>query len=267
MRGGSQSHLLRADDGYCYVVKSPGNPQGSRTLANEYIANCVLGRVGINSPVLKFIQIDSEFIQLNDMHFQLANKKVVLSAGVHLGLSYPGDPARTAVYDFLPAVMLTRVSNLAHFIGVLVCDKWLSNTDARQAMFFREPSDSGDQRNEKGNTSFTAVMIDNGQILNGSHWKFVDSHRLCSYISPEVYSGVRGWSDFDPWFARINEFRDGDLERVSLSVPDEWIAGQTAELQRIVQQLEYRIGQLPRLIEDMHRCCKPTPFINWNSAL
>src|SRR3981189_2189650 len=38
MRGGSQSHLLRASDGAHYVTKFMNNPQHVRVLANEMLA-------------------------------------------------------------------------------------------------------------------------------------------------------------------------------------------------------------------------------------
>jgi hypothetical protein len=38
MCGGSQAQLVQGDDGHSYVCKFVGNPQGTRTLINEWIA-------------------------------------------------------------------------------------------------------------------------------------------------------------------------------------------------------------------------------------
>jgi hypothetical protein len=38
LRGGAQSHLLRASDGASYVTKFQNNPQHIRVLANEMLA-------------------------------------------------------------------------------------------------------------------------------------------------------------------------------------------------------------------------------------
>jgi hypothetical protein len=38
MRGGAQSHLMRASDGHLYVVKFQDNPQHTRSLVNELLA-------------------------------------------------------------------------------------------------------------------------------------------------------------------------------------------------------------------------------------
>jgi hypothetical protein len=39
MRGGSQAHLMRASDGFFYIVKFQNNPQHVRVLANEFFAS------------------------------------------------------------------------------------------------------------------------------------------------------------------------------------------------------------------------------------
>ena len=39
MRGGAQSHLMRASDGDYYVCKFVNNPQHPRVLANEFLAS------------------------------------------------------------------------------------------------------------------------------------------------------------------------------------------------------------------------------------
>ncbi len=39
LRGGAQSHLLRASDGACYVTKFQNNPQHIRVLANEMLGH------------------------------------------------------------------------------------------------------------------------------------------------------------------------------------------------------------------------------------
>ena len=60
-----------------------------------------------------------------------------VSTGWQFGSRYPGDPSRMAVYDFVPDTLLHQVRNLSDFLGALVFDKWVSNADGRQAVFFR----------------------------------------------------------------------------------------------------------------------------------
>jgi hypothetical protein len=46
MRGGAQSHLMRCDDGYYYVVKFQNNPQHTRVLVNELLGTRLAARLG-----------------------------------------------------------------------------------------------------------------------------------------------------------------------------------------------------------------------------
>ena len=47
MRGGAQAHLMRAADGFFYVVKFRNNPQHLRVLANELLAARLAEAVGL----------------------------------------------------------------------------------------------------------------------------------------------------------------------------------------------------------------------------
>ena len=46
MRGGAQSHLMRASDGGYWIVKTQDNPQHIRVLANEIFASRLGRRLG-----------------------------------------------------------------------------------------------------------------------------------------------------------------------------------------------------------------------------
>jgi hypothetical protein len=58
--------------------------------------------------------------------------------GLHFGSRYPVDPLRQAVYDYLPLSLLRVVLNADSFCGMLAFDKWVSNANGRQAVFFRD---------------------------------------------------------------------------------------------------------------------------------
>ncbi len=66
-----------------------------------------------------------------------ARRHIAVEPGWHFGSRYPGDPARTAVYDFLPDALLPKVVNLEDFRAILVFDKWVANADGRQSVFYR----------------------------------------------------------------------------------------------------------------------------------
>src|SRR6185295_4553893 len=138
MRGGAQAHLLEAVDGHHYVVKFLNNPQHRRILVNEWIAGVFLRYLGVSSPEVTMIRITQEFLDANpDVAMQTGREHRPPSLGWHFGSRYPGNPARTVVYDFLPDALLDMVANAADFRAVLVFDKWMGNADSRQAVFFR----------------------------------------------------------------------------------------------------------------------------------
>src|ERR1700736_6545620 len=138
MRGGAQAHLLECDDGHYYVVKFRNNPQHRRILVNEWIASVFLNYLHISTPETAMVNLPADFLAGNaDVHIQLGSRRQAVEPGWHFGSRYPGDPAKVLVYDFLPDTLLDKVVNAAEFLGVLAFDKWISNADARQSIFFR----------------------------------------------------------------------------------------------------------------------------------
>jgi hypothetical protein len=138
MRGGAQAHLLECDDGHFYVVKFRNNPQHRRILINEWIGSAFLHYLQIATPAAAIVNLPAEFLEANPgIHIQLGSRHQPVEPGWHFGSRHPGDPGKIMVYDFLPDALLDRVVNASEFLGVLAFDKWMSNADARQSIFFR----------------------------------------------------------------------------------------------------------------------------------
>src|SRR5258706_13849571 len=107
MRGGAQAHLIEAADGHCYVVKFLNNPQHRRVLVNEWIASIFLRYLGIATPDVAMVRVTPQFLAANpEVYIQLGSGRRQVEPGWHFGSCFPGDPRRTAVYDFLPAGLL-----------------------------------------------------------------------------------------------------------------------------------------------------------------
>jgi len=118
MRGGAQSHLLEADDGRFYIVKFQNNPQHRRVLVNELVASTFLRYLEISTAETALIHVTSEFLRQNpDVYIELGANKTQVAMGWQFGSRYPGDPARMAVYDFVPDTLLHKVNNLTDFPG------------------------------------------------------------------------------------------------------------------------------------------------------
>jgi hypothetical protein len=265
MRGGAQAHLLEASDSHAYVVKFINNPQHRRILVNEWIASVFLNYLGIASPEAAMVRLSEEFLAANpEVHLQLGTRRQSPNAGWHFGSRYPGDPARTVVYDFLPDAILDTIENLSDFLGALAFDKWMGNADARQAVFFRARLKEWIPGSEAHGLKmgFVAQMIDNGFVFDGPNWGFGDSAIQGLYFRPSVYRGVRSLADFEPWLARIVNFPEEIVDQAMKAIPPVWLEGEEEALEVLLARLLKRRARVPDLIEDSRRG-RVNPFPNW----
>jgi hypothetical protein len=262
MRGGAQAHLLEASDGHAYVVKFQNNPQHRRILVNEWVASTFLHYLGISAPEIAMVEVTESFLAGDpEAYIQLGRDRRAVVPGWHFGSRYPGDPARTVVYDYLPDSLLDRVENLPDFRGVLAFDKWMGNADSRQAIFFRarvlEPL-----AETSGRLGFVAQMMDNGYVFDGPHWRMGESAIQGLYFRPLVYRTVRGLEDFEPWLDRIRNFPEEIVDQAVKRIPPAWLEGDEGELERLLELLMKRRARVPDLIE---QCCSgpSNPFPDW----
>ena len=259
MRGGAQAHLLEADDGNWYVVKFRNNPQHRRILVNELAAASLLGYLKITVPESTLIRVSDAFLDANpEVHLTLGTRRIPVEAGWHFGSRYPGDPARVAVYDFLPDSLLSKVANLDDFRAILIFDKWAANADGRQCVFYRALVRSA----EGAAQGFIARMIDHGFIFNGPNWDFPDSPLQGLYARRQVYDGVRSLDDFQPWLDQVRHFPEEVMDSAWKSIPPEWIEGEESELERLLEHLYERRKRVADLIAAC-RDLRANPFPNW----
>lgn len=265
MRGGAQSHLIEADDDRTYIVKFQNNPQHRRILINELIASTFLRYLQIATPETAIVNVSRQFLDDNpEVHIQLGTTRSPITPGWHFGSCYPGDPARTAVYDFLPDVLLGQVSNPTDFMAMLAFDKWSSNSDARQSIFVRArlrqfvPSSS----THPLKLGFVALMMDHGFIFDGPHWNYTDSPIQGLYFRTSVYRNVRGWDDFQPWLEQIANFPESVVDDALKQIPAEWMDGDGGRLQALLEKLMTRRKRVAGLIQECSRG-RVNPFPNW----
>ncbi len=259
MRGGAQSHLLEADDGHWYVVKFRNNPQHSRILVNELISTALLEYLKIAIPESAVVQVSAEFVAANpELRMSLGNRSIGVEPGWHFGSRYPGNPARTAVYDFLPDALLPQVANLEDFRAILVFDKWVGNADGRQSVFYRAIV----RRAGEGRPGFVARMIDHGFAFNGPNWDFVESPAQGLYARRLVYEPVRTIDDFQPWLDQVLHFPEEVMDQAWKRIPAGWIEGEEDALEQLLERLYERRKRLPELINAC-REVRSNPFPNW----
>lgn len=268
MRGGAQAHLLAAQDrdGTAYfVTKFVENPQHRRILVNEWVAARLLEYLQIASPMVAAVELSRTFLDSNpEVYLQLGTQRQPVAPGWHLGSRFPGNPETDAVYDFLPDSLLPQVVNLSDFTAILAFDRWVGNSDARQAIFFRRRIRDWLDKPElsPARKGFIAQMVDHGYIFDGPHWSFSSAPLQGLYPRPLVYEGVREMDDFQPWLDRIVHLPDTVLDEALRSVPEQWLDGDRDNLERLLEGLSRRRTDVARLIEDTVKA-RPQSFPGW----
>ena len=267
MRGGAQAHLLEADDGKFYVVKFQNNPQHRRILINELIAGEILAHLQVASPECRIVRLSREFLELNpEIHIQTGTRRVAVEPGWHFGSRHPGDPDSIAIYDFIPDALLHQVANQEQFRAVLVFDRWVSNADGRQSIFFRAQLQDWMARPgvPPRKLGFVALMIDHGFAFNGPHWDLPESAITGLYPRRLVYEGVRSIQDFEPWLSRVLTFPAEVIDKAIAKIPPEWLGNDGGLLERLLEALMRRRKRIEELLFDCRKA-PGNPFPRWVS--
>ncbi len=253
MRGGAQSHLMRAADGHFYVVKFQNNPQHLRVLANELLAGRLAERLGLPVAVPAVIEVREWLIEHTpELNIQLAGGMLACQPGLQFGSRYVVDPFLGQVADYLPDELLPRVRNVEVFAGALVLDKWTCNANGRQAAFWKKPRER----------KYAVAFIDQGYCFNAGEWSFPDAPLRGVYARNLVYEGVSGWQSFEPWISRLESLSESVIWAVADEVPPEWYENDREALEGLLKKLLVRRGRVRELIRDF-RLSSRQPFPKW----
>lgn len=254
MKGGSQSHLMRCSDGNYYVVKFQNNPQHRRILFNEFLGTKLAERIGLPTTPIAIVEVSEDLIRLSEeLVIELPRARIPCRQGLQFGSQFPGDPRRSALFDFFSDSHLGRVVNLADFIGMLVFDKWTCNADGRQVLFC--PVEH----------RYRAVMIDQGFCFNVGGWNFPDAPLRGLYAQTLVYAGVIGMKTFEVWLERLEEsITEEVFDEIIRQIPPDWYEDDQDELPRLIERLLARRSRIPELIVDAKESSRQ-PFQNWIS--
>jgi hypothetical protein len=256
MRGASQPWLVRCEDGASYVVKFQNNPQHARVLANEMLASRLARLVGLPAATPTFVEVSRSLIGNNpQLAFDIGDRRVPISPGLHFGSRFPGVPGETLVVDFLPDRLLRRVKDLpAAFLGAFVFDKWTCNCDGRQVIFHRPAGDES--------SSYAVALIDQGFCFNDGDWTFPDSPSRALYPRRFVYEKVTGFDSFEPFLSRIENVTADELEEGAQGIPTEWCEPDPSQLRRLIEALYARRRTLRQALVDAKNSSLD-PFPNW----
>ncbi len=262
MRGGAQSHLMRASDGAYYVTKFQNNPQHIRVLANEMIATRLGKMLGLPMPSIAVMEVSDWLIAHSpEMRIRAGALSQPCASGRQLASFYSRGEGEGVFFDYLPAAAMEAVENLGDFARVLVLDKWCCNSDGRQAIF--SPMPGATRRCAPGRRRYRASFIDQGYCFNAGDWSFPDSPLRGVYANRGVYRGVRGWEDFEPALSRAEAADSQQLWACALGVPEEWYEGDRTGLERLIEAMYRRRGLIRDLIS-VFRLSHLEPFPQWN---
>lgn len=257
LRGGAQSHLLRASDGACYVTKFQNNPQHIRVLANEMLATRLGQMLGLPMPRVDRIEVSEWLIEHTaDLRIELAGSSISCKPGSHFASLYIQDPSDGPVWDYLPENLLEDVRNVDDFPRVLVLDRWTCNADGRQAVFTRNGERGG---------KYAATFIDQGYCFNAGEWSFPDSPLRGVYARNCVYKHVAGWNAFEPALTLAEQMDVDEIWRIASKIPPEWYEFDTDGLNRLVETLYRRRAMIRDLIVTF-RTSSRNPFPNWTAS-
>jgi hypothetical protein len=263
MRGGAQAHLMRCSDGHYYVVKFQNNPQHRRILVNELLATKLAARLGLPTTPVAIVEVSEEMIRgTYELAMELPRARVPCQPGLQFASRFPGDPRRTALFDFLPDEQLRRVDNLHDFAGMLVFDKWSCNTNGRQTVFI--PAGKAERASaEGGERTYQTAMIDQGFCFNAGEWNFPDAPLHGLYARNRVYEGVTGMESFAPWLERLErQVTERTLDEITREIPPGWYEDDYDAVMRLSEQLLRRRTRVPDLILEAKRSNRQ-PFPNW----
>lgn len=257
MRGGAQSQLMLGADGNLWVVKFQNNPQHLRVLANELIATRLAAAIGLTVPQTEVVEV-TEWLAANtaDMQVDLVRGgRERCAAGLQFGSQFVGGLMPGQVVDYLPESQLDEVKNVAEFAGMLCIDKWAGNCNGRQAVFERRPRER----------KYRATFIDQGFCFNAGEWTFPDSPLRGVYARNRVYARVTGWQSFEPWLSRVEAMDAAVLWQIAEAVPPVWYGGDTAVIERLMEQMLRRRSRVRELIASF-RDSNREPFPMWDAA-
>ena len=247
LRGGAQSFLVRDSAGVAYVAKFVGNPQGTRTLVNEWMVSRLLKHLRLSTPEVCRLHLPRGIAGEELLEFQVGKRKVPIAEGLHFGSRCPANPDRKAIFDFLPRRLLDRVVNLPDLLMAYAFDKWVGQSDNRQAIFIRE-------RVTGEKPLFRTYLIDQGLSFGGSRWVMSDVPLAGLFHDRSIYLDANFAVLSRLSVERIQQLPEETLFSIVQEIPHEWLApGDQQELVRLVEMLAKRRVTLNDTIDRMLR--------------
>jgi hypothetical protein len=255
MKGGSQSSLVRANDGRHYIVKMTDNPMGTNVLANEYMGSLIAKAVGLPVAEFRGIFLSDSFIDSHpDLWFELPSGVRRPNKGMHFGSLLVGQPSGAdRPIEYISPSRVNMIPNREAFLGMYLLDVWANHQDNRQAIFRRNSTNA-----------LEVCFIDHGHMFGGPEWNLKDNSARALHLEMAVYSDL--WQDeqIASWISRFQAIIPEVFTSIAAPMASEWYSGDLTEL---LSNLEDRLLRLPELVQadvdktwhpSQHKCINGT---------
>lgn len=201
--GGSLPAIVKADDGYLYVLKFRGAGQGKKALIAELIGGELARAIGLKVPELVFMNLDDSFSKTEpDEEIQDLLK---FSVGLNLGLHF----LSTAItYD-----PLVPVGDATTASKVVLLDSIISNID-------RTPKNTN-----LLNWNKELWLIDHGASLYFHHnWQHWEGHLSRTFPLIKDHVLLERASNLTQAAQEIKQFVTPEkISEIVNTIPEEWL--------------------------------------------
>lgn len=201
--GGSLPAIVKADDGFLYVLKFRGAGQGKKALIAEFIGGELARAIGLNVPELVFMNLDNSFSKTEpDEEIQDLLK---FSVGLNLGLHFLSS---AITYDPL----VSKVDALTAS-KIVVLDSLISNID-RTA-----------KNTNLLNWNKELWVIDNGASLYFHHnWQTWENHLTRTFPLIKDHVLLEKATVLEEASSTIKEsINKGVIAEIIANIPEDWL--------------------------------------------
>ncbi|MCL7764602.1 aminotransferase class I and II [Polaribacter sp. Z014] len=201
--GGSLPAIVKADDGFLYVLKFRGAGQGKKALISEFIGGELARAIGLHVPELVFMNLDDSFSKTEpDEEIQDLLK---FSVGLNLGLHFLSS---AITYDPL-------VSEVDAFTAskVVILDSLISNID-RTA-----------KNTNLLNWNNELWIIDNGASFYFHHnWETWENHLTRTFPLIKDHVLLPKATHLQEASSEIKERINADvIKEIIANIPEDWL--------------------------------------------
>ncbi|QXP67822.1 HipA family kinase [Polaribacter sp. AHE13PA] len=234
--GGSLPAIVKADDGFLYVLKFRGAGQGKKALISEFIGGELARAIGLHVPELVFMNLDDSFSKTEpDEEIQDLLK---FSVGLNLGLHFLSS---AITYDPLVSTVDTLTAS-----KVVILDSLISNID-RTA-----------KNTNLLNWNNELWIIDNGASFYFHHnWATWQNHLTRTFPLIKYHVLLPKATNLQEASSEIKKVINADvIHEIVANIPEDWLLNEGEVLTSdeiraaYIQFLNAKLSMIDQLVKE-----------------